>query len=191
MIPRAQINSTAANVAAIKAISPNNRQNGDVAMDGATGALWWFDDDGAGSASAVILVPDLGAGRWFPVAALGANAAAAAAQADATEALADAATAQETAEGPPLMQVAAATLVAGTATINTVITVAADSEVVPIQIGAITGSTNFGSLRELKSSRVNGAPSTGTIVVEAVGNDGAKDVDAAGAIRVLIFTPQA
>jgi hypothetical protein len=86
-------------------------------------------------------------------------------------------------------QAGAATLVAGTVTVATGITVSADSEVIPIAIGAITGSTNFGSLRELKASRVNGAPGVGTIVLEAVGADGAKDVDAAGAIRFVILTP--
>jgi hypothetical protein len=90
----------------------------------------------------------------------------------------------------PGMQAVNATLALGTITISTGITVAADSEVVPLQIGAITGSTNFGSLRELKTSRVAGAPGVGTVVIQAVGNDGALDADAAGAIRVLIFTPQ-
>lgn len=90
----------------------------------------------------------------------------------------------------PAMQAGAATLASGTATVNTGIYVSAASEVVPILTGAITGSTNFGSLRELKASRVAGAPGTGTIVLEAVGADGAKDTDAAGAIRFLIFTPQ-
>lgn len=90
----------------------------------------------------------------------------------------------------PTMQAVNATLASGIITISTGITVAANSEVIPLQIGAITGSTNFGSLRELKASRVNGAPGTGTVVIEAVGADGAKDVDAAGAIRVVILTPQ-
>lgn len=90
----------------------------------------------------------------------------------------------------PAMQVGAATLASGTATVNTGIVVAANSEVIPIAIGAITGSTNYGGLRELKSSRVNGAAGTGTIVLEAVGADGAKDADAAGAIRFVILTPQ-
>jgi hypothetical protein len=91
----------------------------------------------------------------------------------------------------PGMQAVDATLVAGTITIAAGITVAANSEVIPLLIGAITGSTNFASLRELKASRVNGAPGVGSIVIEAVGADGAKDVDAAGAIRVVILTPQA
>jgi hypothetical protein len=88
-------------------------------------------------------------------------------------------------------QVTTGTLVAGTATINTVITVAANSEVVPYPDGAITGSTNFGSLQELRASRVAGAPSTGTIVIQAIGADGLIDSDAAGAFHALIFTPHA
>jgi hypothetical protein len=97
---------------------------------------------------------------------------------------------EDLAASAPGMQAVNATLVAGTVTVSTGITVAATSEVIPLQIGAITGSTNFGSLRELKASRVNGAPGTGSIVIQAVGNDGALDVDAAGAIRVVILTPQ-
>lgn len=89
----------------------------------------------------------------------------------------------------PSMQAVNATLVAGTITIATGITVASNSEVVPILIGALTGTTNFGSLGELKASRVNGAPGTGSITIQAYGDDGALDVDAAGAIRVLIFNP--
>lgn len=95
------------------------------------------------------------------------------------------------APGVPAMQAVNATLAAGTITIATGITVAASSEVVPVLIGALTGSTNFASLGELKASRVNGAPGVGTVVIQAYGADGALDVDAAGAIRVLIFTPKA
>lgn len=87
------------------------------------------------------------------------------------------------------LQAVNATLVAGTATIATGITVAADSEVVPVIIGALSGTTNFGGVGELKASRVAGAPGVGTVVIQAYGDDGAIDADAAGAIRVLIFTP--
>lgn len=89
------------------------------------------------------------------------------------------------------MQAVNATLASGTVTINSGITVSAASEVMPLLIGAITGSTNFASLSELKASRVNGAPGVGTVVIRALGSDGALDADAAGAIRVLIFTPAA
>jgi hypothetical protein len=90
----------------------------------------------------------------------------------------------------PAMQVASATLVAGTATINTVITVAAGSVVTAHPTGVLTGTTNYAHCRELRASRVNGAPSTGTVVIEALTNAGVLDSDAAGAIEVVIMTPQ-
>jgi hypothetical protein len=95
------------------------------------------------------------------------------------------------APGVPVMQAVNATLANGTITISSGITVAASSEVVPVMIGALTGTTNLAALGELKASRVNGAPGVGSIVVQAYGDDGAIDADAAGAIRVLIFTPKA
>ncbi len=91
----------------------------------------------------------------------------------------------------PAMQAVDATLASGTVTINSGVTLAADSEVIPHLIGDITGTTNFGGLRELKASRVNGAPGVGTVVIEAVTTTpNAVDADAAGAIRVVILTPQ-
>lgn len=87
------------------------------------------------------------------------------------------------------MQAVNATLASGTVTINTGIAVAANSEVVPLLIGALSGTTNLAGVGELKSSRVAGAPGVGTVVIQAYGDDGALDSDAAGAIRVLIFTP--
>ncbi len=87
------------------------------------------------------------------------------------------------------VQAVDATLVSGTVTISTVVVVDADSEVVAFPKGVITGSTNFGCVRELIASRVTGIAGVANLVIEAVGADGAKDVDAAGAVRVLIFTP--
>lgn len=164
MASRTRITFSCANVAAIKAIPPVKRAPDMLAVDSATGYLWRFDSDSSASAGDNALVPDAGNGRWVPGDLRALNA--------------------------PSMQAVAATLASGTATINTGIVVASNSEVVPILIGAITGSTNFASLRELKSSRVNGAAGTGSITIDAVGADGAKDADAAGAIRVLIFAPQ-
>lgn len=94
------------------------------------------------------------------------------------------------AAGVPILQAVNATLSSGTITVSTGIIVATNSEVIPVQINAITGSTNFGSLRELKASRVAGVAGVGTVVIEAVGNDGAKDTDAAGVVRIVILTPQ-
>jgi hypothetical protein len=90
----------------------------------------------------------------------------------------------------PAMQAVDATLASGSVTIATGITVASTSEVIPVLIGAITGSTNFASVGELKTSRVAGGPGTGTVVIQAYGANGALDADAAGAIRVIILTPQ-
>lgn len=94
------------------------------------------------------------------------------------------------ASSAPGMQAVNATLVAGTATINTVITVGATSEVTVNPTGNITGSTNFASCHEKLASRVNGGPGVGTLVVEALGSDGLIDADAAGQVRVVILTPQ-
>ena len=90
----------------------------------------------------------------------------------------------------PWMQTGTATLASGTATVSTGIVLTSASEVIPIETVAITGSTNFASLRELKASRVTGNAGTASMVLEAVGSDGAKDTDAAGAIRFVILTPQ-
>lgn len=90
----------------------------------------------------------------------------------------------------PSMQAFDATLASGTATKNTGITVAANSEVFAYPKGAITGSTNFAMVRELYASRVVGAPGTGIVVIEAITNGGVLDSDAAGAVRVVILTPQ-
>ena len=85
----------------------------------------------------------------------------------------------------PAMQSVDATLVSGTVTISAGIVVAATSEVFVRPKGAITGSTNFGCVQELVASR--SVP--GTIVIQAVGNDGLIDADAAGVVRVTILTP--
>jgi hypothetical protein len=85
----------------------------------------------------------------------------------------------------PAMQSVDATLVNGTVTISSGIVVAATSEVIARPKGAITGSTNFGCVQELVASR--SVP--GTIVIQAVGNDGVIDADAAGVVRVTILTP--
>lgn len=90
----------------------------------------------------------------------------------------------------PYMQAVDATLASGTITINSAITVASNSEVIAYPKGAITGSTNFATCRELYASRVAGAPGVGTVVIEAITNGGVLDSDAAGAIRVVILTPQ-
>lgn len=89
----------------------------------------------------------------------------------------------------PSMQAGDATLATGTIVVGAGITVAANSEVIPIVIGDITGTTNFGGLRERKSARAVGGPGVGAITLDAVGSDGLLDADAAGAIRYVILTP--
>lgn len=174
-----------ADTTAIKAISPANRGPDQLVVDSGTGKVWRFDADSSAGASSTVLVPDEGTGRWVDTntGEGEALAAAEAAQATADDALA-------LGEAAPAMQAVAATLVSGTIEITEGIVVAANSEVQPILIGNITGSTNFATLRERKASRVNGADGVGAITVDAVGSDGLLDSDAAGAIRVLIFTPQ-
>jgi hypothetical protein len=85
-----------------------------------------------------------------------------------------------------LWQLASGTLVAGTATIATGITVTAATRAFPIPSATITGSANFGSLSHPIASNVAGAPGVGAITVRALGNDGALDADAAGAFHVLL-----
>jgi hypothetical protein len=168
-IPAARTNHSYANAAAITAIPPNNRQDGDAAFNAETGYGWHFNAASSASASAGVLVPDLGTGRWIADTTIRGDAA------------------------PAFQAVAAGAMVSGTLTISTGIVIADNSEVIPVLRGAVTGSTNFGSLRELVSSRVAGAAGVGTVVIEAVGADGAKDADAAiasGLVHVIILTPQ-
>lgn len=92
----------------------------------------------------------------------------------------------------PKFQFGSVTLATGTATVNSGVTLKSTSEIIPYLTGAITGSTNFGSLRELKSSRVNGPAGTASFVIEAVDATGIKDADAAaaaGIVRYVVVTP--
>ncbi len=91
---------------------------------------------------------------------------------------------------PPSMQAVDATLVAGTVTVAAGIIVAADTEVIVTLIEVITGSANFASVGETKSGRVVGGAGVGTVVVQALGADGAADVDAAGDVRLILLNPQ-
>ena len=60
-IPAARTNSSYANAAAITAISPNNRQDGDPAFNADTGIGYHFQ----AAAESGGLAPDLGTGRWI------------------------------------------------------------------------------------------------------------------------------
>jgi len=77
-------------------------------------------------------------------------------------------------------QAISGTLVAGECVIATGITVTADSKAEVIPSAVITGSTNFACLAHLVASNTPGAPGVGAITIQALGANGAKDVDAAG-----------
>lgn len=85
------------------------------------------------------------------------------------------------------LQLATGTLVAGEATINTNIVVTANSYVIAMPTADITGSTNFGSLSNTRASNVAGAAGAGSVLIRALGADGAKDADAAGPFVALII----
>jgi len=85
------------------------------------------------------------------------------------------------------LQIATGTLVAGEATINTNIVVTANSYVLAMPTANITGSTNFGSLSNTRASNSVGGAGVGSVLIRALGNDGAKDADAAGAFVALII----
>ncbi len=163
------IGAPVADAAALQAIAAANRFNGQIRVKLDDDTIWTFDSGSSASTSDWVIVPSAGTGRWLRN----------------HVSLTDLVTLDV-----PAMQAVNATLASGTITISTGITVAANSEVIPLLIGALTGTTNFGSLGELKASRVNGAPGVGTVVIQAYGDDGALDADAAGAIRVVILTPQ-
>lgn len=61
----ALIHTPAANEAAIKAIAAADRSNGMVVVDLTNDVLWTFDSGSSATASAWVLVPDAGTGRWL------------------------------------------------------------------------------------------------------------------------------
>ena len=64
-LPAARLNCSYASLALIRAIAPNDRQDGDPAFCSATGVQFHFDADSSAGASSTVLVPDLGGGRWI------------------------------------------------------------------------------------------------------------------------------
>lgn len=85
------------------------------------------------------------------------------------------------------LQIATGTLVAGEATINTNIVVTANTYVIAMPTADVTGSTNFGSLSNTRASNSVGGAGVGSVLIRALGNDGAKDADAAGAFVALLI----
>ncbi len=86
------------------------------------------------------------------------------------------------------VQFVTGTLVGGTCTVtvgaNQAVT--ALTKAFPIPAAVITGSTNFGSLAHLIASNVVGGSGVGQVVIRALGNDGAQDVDAAGTFHAFL-----
>ena len=208
--PAARLNCTYANAAAIKAISPNDRQDGDPAFNAGTGVQFHFDADSSAGASSSVLVPDAGAGRWIAdttiagavlstalastangegAALVGVEDSASQITATTVEAaLAELAAKFAAGLTPAItkLQIATGTLVAGEATINTNIVVTANSYVIAMPTANVTGSTNFGCLSNTRASNAVGGAGVGSVLIRALGNDGAKDADAAGAFVALI-----
>ena len=207
-IPAARTNSSYANAAAITAISPNNRQDGDPAFNADTGIGYHFQ----AAAESGGLAPDLGTGRWIADATVaGAVAASDLASTAGVGPVGGAMVGLGTISGMSAVQVQAAiaelfakfaagltpavsklqiatgTISAGEATISTNIVVTADSYVLAMPTANVTGSTNFGSLANIRASNVVGAAGTGSVLIRALGSDGAKDADAAGAFVALII----
>lgn len=85
------------------------------------------------------------------------------------------------------MQTISGTLVAGACTISTGITVTAASRALVTPSAAITGSTNFAGLAHITASNVAGVPGTGSILIRALGDDGAIDSDAAGTFHGVLI----
>ena len=85
------------------------------------------------------------------------------------------------------IQIATGTLVAGEATISSGIKVTANTYVVALPTANITGSVNFGSLSNTRASNVVGDIGTGSVLIRALGSDGAKDADAAGAFVAILI----
>ena len=206
-IPAARINNTYANAAAITAISPNDRQDGDPAFNKETGVGYHFDADAVAGG----LTPDVGTGRWTADATV-AGAVAATDLASTSNALGaslvgieDSATqltattveaalaelAAKFAAGltPAItkLQIATGTISSGEATINTNIVVTSNSYVIAMPTANVTGSTNFACLSNTRASNVAGAAGVGSVLIRALGSDGAKDADAAGAFVALII----
>lgn len=85
------------------------------------------------------------------------------------------------------LQIATGTIASGEGTINTNIVVTASSYAFAIPTTVVTGSTNFGSLSNIVASNVVGAAGAGSVLIRALGSDGAKDADAACSFVALII----
>lgn len=91
--------------------------------------------------------------------------------------------------GVTRIQVVTGTLVAGTCTVTVGAgqSVTAATKAFPIMSAVVTGSTNFACLAHLIASNVVGGSGVGQVVIRALGNDGAQDVDAAGLFAAILI----
>jgi hypothetical protein len=198
-----RVGAAVADGTAMLAIPAATQSSAQIVVDLSTNDIWILDVDSAVAVDAWTRDPTAGSGRfvrpWPSLADLASQATGFGASligVDATNNNLEVALAAVKAKAdaaPAFQAVAAGAMVSGTLTISTGLVIATASEVVPILRGAVTGSNNFGSLRELVSSRVNGGAGVGTVVIQAVDSMGAIDVDAAvasGLIHVVVLTAQ-
>lgn len=91
--------------------------------------------------------------------------------------------------GVTKIQVVTGTLVGGTCTVTVGAgqAVTAATMAFPVMSAVVTGSANFGSLAHLIASNVVGGSGVGQVVIRALGNDGAQDVDAAGLFAAILI----
>jgi hypothetical protein len=85
------------------------------------------------------------------------------------------------------LQIAGGTFASGEMVISAGIVVTADTDAFVIMSEIITGSSNVGGIAHLKASNQVGAAGVGSVTLNILGADGAKDADAAGAARVLLI----
>lgn len=198
----ARLLQASASETAIKAIPAAARADGTLVVDLTNNVLWQFDAGSAASASAWVLVPDAGTGRWLrnqpSLADLAATTSGNGASlvgvldtaAKITATTVEGALAELAAILFPLtrVQFVTGTLVGGTCTVtvgaNQAVT--ALTKAFPTPAAVITGSTNFAQLAHLIASNVVGGSGVGQVIIRALGSDGAQDVDAAGTFHAFL-----
>lgn len=89
----------------------------------------------------------------------------------------------------PRLQLVTGTLVAGlcTVTVGPGQLVNTNTRAFPVMQAVVTGSANVGTLTHMFASNVPGANGVGQVLFRMLGNDGATDVDAAGAFAALLI----
>lgn len=87
------------------------------------------------------------------------------------------------------LQVVTGTLVSGLCTITVGVgqTVTAVTRAIPAMQAVVTGSANVGTLTHMYASNVAGGNGVGQVLFRMLGNDGATDVDAAGAFVAILI----